>query len=253
MAGTLAAQMYTVREYLKTPEQIAQSMKKLREIGYTAVQASGLGPIEPAELKRIADGEGLTICATHVPFDRLRNEREQVIEEHKLWGCEVIAIPSLPSDYRNAEGYKRFAQEASELAKSYAEAGIRLAYHNHSFEFEKFDGRTGLEIIYEESDPEYLEAEIDTYWIQHGGGDPVAWIKKLNGRQTIIHLKDMVIRENKQVYAEVGEGNMNWPGILEACKEAGIRWYSVEQDVCPGDPFESLAISYRNLQAMGLK
>ena len=63
----------------------------------------------------------------------------------------------------------------------------------------------------------------------------------------------MAVVDNKQVFAEVGEGNLNWPAILEACKEANIRWYIVEQDVCPGDPFESLAVSLRNLQAMGLK
>ena len=69
----------------------------------------------------------------------------------------------------------------------------------------------------------------------------------------MVHLKDMVIREGKQVYAEVGEGNLNWPSILAACKEAGVRWYIVEQDICPGDPFKSLEISFNNLKKMGLK
>lgn len=254
MAGTsVAAQLYTLREYLKTPADIAQTIKKVRAIGYEAVQVSGLGPIDPAELKRIVDGEGIEICATHIPFERLRDDIGRVIDEHHLWGCKVIAIPALPGPYRNEEGYRRFAKEASAIGKRLAEAGITLAYHNHSFEFERYGNETGLDILFKESDPAYLAAELDTYWVQHGGGDPAAWLHKLKERVVAVHLKDMVIKEGKQLFAEVGEGNLNWPAILEACRAAGIRWYIIEQDVCQRDPFESLAISLRNVQAMGLR
>lgn len=252
-SSQLAVQLYTLREFLKTSEDIAKSLKKVREIGYEAVQLSGMGPIEPEELKRIVDGEGLTVCATHVAWDRLNNETDKVIEEHKLWECDVIAIPSIPSTYRTEEGYAQFAKEATELGKRLAEEGITLAYHNHSFEFERFGKETGLSILFKESDPKYLTAELDTYWVQHGGADPIDWIRKLKDRQRVIHLKDMVIKDNQQIMAEVGEGNLNWPGIIEACKEVGIEWYIIEQDRCQRDPFESLAISLRNLQEMGLK
>jgi sugar phosphate isomerase/epimerase len=132
-------------------------------------------------------------------------------------------------------------------------AGLTFSYHNHSFEFERFGGRTGLAIIYEESDPRYLQAELDTYWVQHGGADPILWINKLAQRMPVIHLKDMAIIDNQQAMAEVGEGNLNWPGILAACQEIGVEWYAVEQDICRRDPFESLKISYENLRAMGLE
>jgi sugar phosphate isomerase/epimerase len=140
---------------------------------------------------------------------------------------------------------------------------LTFSYHNHSFEFIRFPhgegSRTALDIIYDESDPRYLQAEIDTYWVQHGGGDPVAWIQKVKQRMPVVHLKDMVIAEpphprmGSQWMAEVGEGNLNWPAILSACAESGIEWYAVEQDICQRDPFESLAISYRNLVRMGLR
>ena len=94
--------------------------------------------------------------------------------------------------------------------------------------------------------------EIDTYWIQHGGGDPASWIRKLKGRLPLVHLKDMGISKGKQVMTEVGEGNLNWQEILSACKDAGLIWYIVEQDICQRDPFESLGISLRNLKGMGL-
>ena len=147
----------------------------------------------------------------------------------------------------------KFAKDASEVGKRLAEGGLVFSYHNHSFELEKFDGRTGLEILYEESDPEYFHSELDTYWIQHGGGDSAVWIRKLKGRAQIVHLKDMAMRGSTQLFAEVGEGNLNWPAILDACMDAGVEWYIIEQDTCQRNPFESLGISLRNLKAMGIQ
>jgi sugar phosphate isomerase/epimerase len=249
----LAAQLYTLRDYLKTPDAIAETLPRVAEIGYRAVQLSALGPIDPAELKGILDTAGLAVCATHVSFDRLRDDLDGIVEEHRVLGCSYVAIGSMPNDYRNAAGYPRFAREASEVARRMKERGLTFGYHNHSFELERFDGRTGLEILYTESDPEVFTAEIDTYWIQHGGGDPADWIRRMKGRVPEVHLKDMAVVDNKPVMAEVGEGNLNWPAILEACREAGVQWYIVEQDHTYGrDPFESLGISLRNLKGMGL-
>ena len=251
-ASQLAAQLYTVRDFTNTPAEIATTMKKVKQLGYDVVQCSALGAIDAHELKRIVDGEGLTICATHTDYERMRDAPQAVINEHNLWGCKHAAIGGLPQEYRNAEGYALFAKEASEVAKRLAEGGLTFSYHNHSFELERFNGRTGLEILYEDSDPKYFNSELDTYWIQHGGGDPAAWIRKLKGRAYIVHLKDMAMDGRTQLFAEVGEGNLNWPAILDACKEAGVEWYIVEQDTCQRDPFESLGISLRNLKEMGL-
>lgn len=248
----IAAQMYTVREFTKTPEGLAESLRKVKELGYEAVQLSGHGPIAPEELKNILDDVGIKVVATHIPYERLRDETDAVIAEHKLWGCDFVAIGGLPQEYRNRDGYYRFAKEASEVAKKLKEGGLTFGYHNHSFELEKFDGRTALEILYEESDPEVFTSELDTYWIQHGGGDPAQWIRKLKGRAHVVHFKDMVVIDNKPTFAEIGEGNLNWPSIIEACKEAGVKWYIVEQDICQRDPFESLGISFKNMKKMGL-
>jgi len=253
MATQLAAQLYTVREFTKTEVGIAESMKKVRQLGYEAVQCSALSSISPAALKNIVDSEGITICATHTDYARMRDEPQAVIDEHQLWGCKHAAIGGIPGEYRSAEGFATFAKEASEVAARLAEGGVTFSYHNHSFELERFNGRTGLEILYAESDPNAFKSELDTYWIQHGGGDPADWIRKLKGRAQIIHFKDMAMRGSTQHFAEVGEGNLNWPAILEACLYAEVEWYIVEQDSCyERDPFESLGISLRNLQAMGL-
>jgi len=251
--SAIAAQLYTVRDFMKTPTDIAASLKKVRALGYEAVQLSGHGPIPDVELKKMVDDAGLTICATHTSYELIRDEPQAVIEQHKLFECKHVAIGGLPGEYRGAEGYTRFAKEASQAVKKLADAGFIFSYHNHSFELEKYGNRTGLQILYEESDPRLFNSEIDTYWVQHGGGDPAAWIRKLKGRAYIVHLKDMAIKGNQQRFAEVGEGNLNWQAILEACKEAGTEWYIVEQDLCyERDPFESLGISLKNLKKMGL-
>lgn len=254
--STVAAQLYTVRDYTKSRADFAASMKKISDIGYRAVQVSAIGPIPDGEVKQIADDNGLTICITHIPYDRLWNDLDAVIEQHKLWECKHVAIGSLPTVYREegASGYQRFAEEASAVGEKLYAAGLTFSYHNHSFEFERYPhgkgSRTALEIIYDESDPRFLRAEIDTYWVQHGGGDVVYWIKRMQNRMPVVHLKDMVMKGREQLMAEVGEGNLNWPAILDACREAKVEWLAVEQDICQRDPFESLAMSYRNLDAL---
>ena len=251
---TLAAQCYTVRDFMKTPADYIKTLTKIREIGYEAVQLSPMPPQVPIEdlsgtLKKL----GLTVCATHASFERMRDDPQAVIAEHKAIGCQHTAIGGMPTAYRNREGYSRFAKEASPIARKFVEAGMTWSYHNHSFELQKFDGRTGLATLIAETDPKCVAFEVDTYWITHGGGDPAQWIRALKGRIPLVHFKDMVMGESGQLMAEVGEGNLNWPEILEACRDAGVKWYIVEQDTCQRDPFESLAISLKNLKAMGLK
>jgi sugar phosphate isomerase/epimerase len=251
----LAAQLYTVREFTQTAEGFTDSMRKIREMGYTAVQVSAIGPIPDAEVKAVADDLGLTICNTHVrPASALWDDIESVIKQHETWNCKHVAIGSMPGPYREEgeAGFKRFAQEATQIGEKLHAAGLTFSYHNHSFEFVRFGKRTGLDILYEESDPRYLQAEIDTYWVQHGGGDPADWVRRMKRRMPVVHLKDMVIIDGAQAMAEIGEGNLNWPAILQACKEAEVEWYAIEQDICQRNPFDSLRISYENLRAMGL-
>lgn len=251
--SAVAAQLFTLREFLQTPADIAVTLKRVREIGYEAVQVSGLGPIKPAELRKVADGEGLTICATHMAFERFRDEPEAVVAEHRILGCAHPATGSMPAEYREgAEGYLRFARDAEKVGRKLAGAGMTFSYHNHSFEFERFGGRRGLDILIENTSPEALKLELDTYWVQHGGGDPAAWIRRVRGRIPLLHLKDMAMEGRTQLFAEIGRGNLNWPAILEAAREAGVEWYIVEQDQCAGDPLASLKISLENLREMGL-
>ena len=251
-ASVIGAQLYTLRDFLKTPDDIRKTFARVRDMGYEAVQCSGLGPIGTPELKQVADDAGLKIVATHIGFDRIRDEPQAVIDDHELWGCRHVAIGGMPQEYRDSDGFARFAREASSAARPLIEMGLTFSYHNHSFELERVGKRTGLQILADESDAATFSFEIDTYWIQHGGANPVTWLHRLRDRMHVVHLKDLAMEGSQQLFAEVGEGNLEWGPILDACRDSGIEWYLVEQDRCQRDPFDSLKLSLDNLRAMGL-
>ncbi|HXM55201.1 MAG TPA: sugar phosphate isomerase/epimerase [Candidatus Dormibacteraeota bacterium] len=247
----IAAEMYTLRESLREPSAIADGLRRVREMGYDGVELAGLGPIEPARLRALLDETSLVACSAHVRWERLRDETDAAIEDCRTWGCSHVAVPILPAEYRAADGYARFATEASAVGERLRTAGVALSYHNHAFELERFGDASGLEILYRSGDPDLLGAQLDTYWVQYGGGSPGGWIRRLRGRMPTIHIKDMDVHDGDPVMAEIGEGNLDWPDVLGACREAGVEWLIVEQDYCRRDPFESLAISRRNLTALG--
>jgi len=254
MASQIGAQLYTLRDFTKTAADIATTLKRVKQMGYDAVQSSGMGPIDPAELARMLKGEGLVCAATHIPIDRMETEPQRVIEEHQMWGCRYTATGGFfPKEPYTRQLFEDFAKRYSAIAQKYAGSSLSIGYHNHSHELAHIERRTpALSILMDKLDRS-VWMEIDTYWITHGGGDPVAWINKCKGRIPCVHFKDMGIKPDRtQFMAEVGEGNLNWPAIIKSCREAGVQWYLVEQDICYRDPFESLKISLENMKGMGL-
>lgn len=245
----VGVQLYTVRESCQTAEGLIESLKKIAAIGYRAVEASPFGPLKPDRLKEVLDGEGLTMPSTHIGLEQIENETAKTTDTLLLFDCRHVALsgPAHP----DAAGYRAFAERLTRASHLLAEAGIALSYHNHHWEFQRFDGKPGLQILIEASEPS-LNFQLDTYWVQEGGGDPIWWIQRVSGRIPFLHVKDRTIIASQVHMAEVGEGNLNWKGILEAARAAGTRWLIVEQDHCDRDPFESIAMSLRNLQAMGV-
>lgn len=248
----VAAQLYTLRDHLKTPAQVAASLKKVRKIGYEAVQVSGLGPIDPGELRKILDGEGLVCCATHENSDTILESPEAVVATLNILGCTYTAYP-YPSnaDFSSLRTTRIFIKKLNAAGRVLKESGKILAYHNHDIEFIRIKNRPILQIIYDETDPDYLQGEIDTHWVQAGGGSAVAWCRRLAGRLPMLHMKDYgVTSDRKRVFAEIGSGNMNWNDIIPAAESAGCQWYIVEQDAdwVNNDPFKSLKISLRYIR-----
>ncbi|MCX6343744.1 MAG: sugar phosphate isomerase/epimerase [Armatimonadetes bacterium] len=246
----VAAQLYTIRDFIQTPEDIASSLKKIREIGYSAIQISGMGPIDEGELSRILQGEGLTCCATHEPGARIISEPEAIVERLNKLDCKYTAYPYPAGvDFSTLDAVKSFAADLNSAGKVLYDSGKTLAYHNHQIEFRRFAGQTILDIIYAETDPRYLQGEIDAYWVQYGGGNPLDWCKKLKGRLPLLHMKDyMITNDNQPTFAEIGNGNLDWKSIVAEAESGGCEWFIVEQDTCAGDPFDSLRISFEYVE-----
>lgn len=252
----IALQLYTVRDKMNTPAEIAKTLEAVAKIGYKNVEAAGWSITGAAELRRMCDDNGLKICSTHASFEDMQNNLAQIIEDHQIMGTNYPGIGGMPGEYRTSgESFATFAKLANEVGKKlFEQAGMIFSYHNHSFELAKFDGKIGLDILIENSCGDYLKNELDLYWIQHGGGSPVAWINKLGNRAPLIHFKDMGVSvDMQQHFAEVGEGNLDWPSIIAACEANNVQYYIVEQDICQRDSLESVKISYENMRKMGLE
>ncbi len=260
----IAVTLYNVRDFAGSPKEIAKTFRRIRKIGYENVQisAAGFRDADPDELRAMMDDGGVRAVGSHLALAMLRDDLDGVVAKSEAWGCRYVCIPSLPVEARDTTArWKARAREFTRLGKALAKRGMVLQYHNHNFEFQKFGGRkgiggtTGLALLYENADPKYVQAEIDVGWVARGGGDPAAWCLRMKGRMDQVHVKDWMILDGEPAWAEIGEGNLNWPAILDACKAAGVQTYIVEQDQCPvtGNPFRSLEISYEHLRELGLK
>ncbi len=239
----IAAQCYTLRDYLHTPGAVDRSFAKLREIGFEAVQISGTST-DPREIKKYADANGLVICATHEGGDALLNTPDAVIDKLNLYNCRHTAFPA-PFEYQIVDypTTVEFARSLDDAAGKFAAAGKCLSYHNHNLEFRRVESKIILDVIFENAP--HLKAEIDTYWVQMGGCNPVDYIRKYAGRQEIFHLKDFgVLYPRTSIMFPIGSGNLNWKEIIPAAEQAGVQWFIIEQDTCHKDPFDSLKDSF---------
>jgi len=246
--SSLAVQLYTLRDHCKTAADLALSLKQVKAIGYGAVQVSGVGPIPPEEIRHLADAEGIRICATHEDGALICESPEAVVERLGTLGCTDTAYPYPHAPLATLDDIKRLAESLDRSGDVLRRAGMRLSYHNHAIEFRKIAGKTVLQWLYDLTDAKNLQGEPDTYWVQTGGGDPVEWCQRLHGRLPLLHLKDYKIGDdNKPTMTEIGNGNLNWPAIVRAAEVSGCTWYIVEQDICPADPFDSLAQSWKYL------
>lgn len=248
--------LYNLREHCKTESDLARTLERVRKIGYEAVQVSGVSAdISPETIKKYLDANGLYCCATHENLSAYSDKFDWVIEKLKTLDCSFTAIGSPGNDFWSFDGVVSFAGIMEEIGKKFKEQGVRFGFHNHHREFQRFGEKTFIEELYQRTNPQHVWAELDLHWIVRGGGDPIVWLENMKGRLDVIHFKDFTIVDSEPKFCEIGEGNMNWPGILRACEENGVRWYVVEQDQPFGerDIFESIKISYENMKGMGIQ
>ena len=246
----LGAQFYSIRDNATTPEGIRNCFKVMKEIGYETTQMSAIGPIEAEELRDISLEYGLPIVCTHTNPDLVLNETERVIKEHKIYGCPVVGIGSMPVKYRGSlEGLKSFIEDYKPVAERIEDAGLKFAYHNHAFEFDKIDGVTPFDYLIENFPR--LNYILDVYWLKYAEQDHLSYIKLLSDRSTNIHFKDMKSYPKGKI-CPCGEGVIDFAPVKALCEELGIPNALVEQDNAPasGDSFGEMKKSFDNLKVL---
>jgi len=253
----LALQLFTLRDYMKTEDQIKDTLRRVKEIGYKAVQVSGIGHVNQHKadiIKNACEEHDLEIVVTHISLEQLINEYDWVVKFHRLWNCRYLGIGMMPGIYLNSiEGYNEFIAILNEYGKKLNKEGIHLVYHNHAFEYKRLNQKIGMDLLFDQFN-EFVQFELDTFWIQKGGQNPTKWIYKVKDKMDIIHFKDMGIENTEtQIMEEIGSGNLDWDEIIKACLETNVLWACVEQDDTQGrDPFKCIENSLKFLQSKGL-
>lgn len=245
----LGAQFFTLREKNKTPEGLYNSFKKVKEIGYQVVQMSAICQIEAERLRSFSDEFELPITVTHSPLDRILNDTDALINEHKIYGCPVIGLGMMPKEYHGSiEGARKFIEMIKDPMAKIQDAGLRFAYHNHAFEFDDLGGVCSYDLLMEELPT--LNFILDTYWFKYAGRSYLDYIKLMgNERLTNVHFKDMK-EEPKGAICPCGEGTIDFAPVVKLCDELKIPYALVEQDNAPalGDEYEQMATSFNNLK-----
>jgi len=242
-------QTYTVQSEIDANPR--KAIEELAKIGYEAIEGGGdTFGMPPSEYKALLETLGLKVTALFVGLDEMEKDLQPKIDLALQVGIERIGIPAVDGHRRqDAAGWKAVAKIADKAGALCQKNGLELIYHNHSFEFARFEGEYGLDIFYGNTDPALVKAELDVYWLQHGGVVPAEYVRKYADRLAVVHVKDMADDADRS-FAEVGEGILDWPAILEAASASTCKWLVVEQDVCKRPCMESASLSFANLKRM---
>lgn len=257
----MGIQLYTLRNELK--KDTPGTIKAVADAGYK--QAEMFGFPDSDDMIKACKDNGLALNSTHfawetvtAPKDKEFSDFKKIIEKAKKIGLTHLVIPYVHGHNReNLDGYKKLAENCNKGAALAKEAGIQMAYHNHAFEFEPKEGKTTGFDIFTKEFSEDMQFELDVFWVKVGGVEPVELMKKLKGRVSQLHLKDLKKESKlpnfgsveKDAFKELGNGMIPMEPIIEAAAEAGVKHCHVEQDQSP-DPIASIKQSMTHLKGL---
>jgi sugar phosphate isomerase/epimerase len=255
----IGLQLYTMREFTKDVGGFREVLRRASAMGYQGVQLSAVGCMagDEPELNAVAAREmldefGLEVCCTHRPWDRLYWATDDEVEFHRTLGCRLAGLGYPPQEFWDAglTGFSDLGRKLSEVASRMEAAGIAVGFHNHARELEPDpEGRTMFDALYAAARQD-LQLILDTYWAVHAGADLLGLIGRFRGRVRCVHAKDRKLVDGQWRDLPVGEGDLSWPEILAALREAGTEWVIPEQDNLWKDPWESIRSSIDYLRPL---
>ncbi|MBP6823673.1 MAG: sugar phosphate isomerase/epimerase [Acidobacteria bacterium] len=244
----IGVQLYTVRAEMA--KDFDGSLKKIAELGFKEVEFAGYYNRTPQQIKTLLGQLGLDSPSAHVPLADLRNNLPKAIETAKIIGHRYIICPFLmPDERKTLDQYKQLIATLNKAGDECKKAGLQLAYHNHDFEFAAIDGKVPYDLMLAETDKNLVKMELDLYWIVKANQDPLAYMSKHPNRFALFHVKDLD-KTPKRGITEVGNGVIDFKTIFAKTPKGAIKHYLVEQDVCPGSPFDSLKFSIDYLKKL---
>ena len=230
-------------------EDIRNTCKRIADIGYRALQLDRLLPLPADELLDICEDEGLDIVSLHADAATIVEDPQQIIAALQGLSCTHVSYPQPHVPVTTLAEVHALAEMLETAGETYRAAGMTLSYHNHAIEFRRFGEKTILEILLETIDPRHCEMALDLYWVQQGGGSPSSWLRKVRGRQRLVHVKDYGVPADAIAGAmcDVGSGNLDWGTLLPLLDVCGTRHVIVEVPDEAADPFVSAAQSFNYL------
>lgn len=246
----LGAQLFSVRTFLQSEWDLRQTFQRIKEIGYENVQLSGAAAFSAELIREVSEQNGLPVVCTHTSFDRILQDTDNVICEHRIFGCPVVGLGMMPKEYRGSrEGLEAFLKTIETPVRKIMDAGLSFAYHNHAFEFLPFeDGGNAYDTMLEHlPDWHFI---MDTYWVEFAGQSAAEYIRRIGKDRLVnIHFKDMATDEKRSICA-CGDGCLDFVNLHRICQEVGVQNVLVEQDnaVNASDPFMEMESSFRHLR-----
>ncbi|MDQ6873344.1 MAG: sugar phosphate isomerase/epimerase [Gemmatimonadota bacterium] len=242
----IGLQLYSVRDLMKA--DMPGTLSRVAEIGYKEVEFAGYFGRTPREVHELLEKYHLSSPSTHLPYDSFQNW-QKVLDDSKVIGHKWVTLPWIPEEKRRTVAdWKAIAAQFNQVGAQARKSGLRFAYHNHDFELKPVDGVRPLDILLSETDPKFVDFEMDIYWVIFGGGDPFDFFKRYPHRFALAHVKDSSgAPDNKMV--DVGQGKIDFRSIFAQSEKAGFKHYFVEHDQ-PADPIATIRNSYNYLHAL---
>lgn len=235
----IGLQLYTLRDELS--KNVKDVLEKVASAGFTTVETYGFSikdqfwGLSAIELKKILDENNLKAISGHYGIgsflaDGNTTELEAAINAAKILKSKYLTIPWVDPPFRsNIDDYKKIAARLNEAGRMCQKADIKLAYHNHDFEFENYNGITGYDILLKKTDQDLVYFEMDLYWVVRSGKDPLQLFRENPGRFKMWHVKDMD-KLKPVLNTEVGSGSIDFKPIFKEAKLAGMKYFFVEQE-----------------------
>jgi len=237
----LAMQLWTVREELA--RDATATFRTLHALGYRYVEVAAMDDTPVDEIVSMLNDAGLAAMGVHIPLATVTLDTVGAIAHAKALGVSYASVPWIgPEGCIGRDAWVAAARAMNTAGQAFHAADITLCYHHHGHEFDRVNGEYIFDVIMDNSAPGSLAAEIDTYWAQFGGVDPVELMHRYAGRCPLLHIKDMA-NDPARSFAEVGHGVLNWNAIFDTAKEIDVKWCVVEQDESMRGSLESARMS----------